>query len=339
MYHPRVSGTYYEMGYSYGAALRTRGFRLPRVSSADLDFGRRSEREVVRLFPKVLEEVRGFADACRLAYGSLVAFLLRIGTKPPTASCTAFAARAGSEVVFGRNYDFYYRFAKFSESSLTRPLEGYASVGNSDVFIGREDAVNEAGLAAAITFVGPTAVNPGVNFPIATRFVLDRCGTVREAVRALSRTRFSTTNNYLLADATGDMAVVEASPGKVHVREPDGETYLVCTNHFSSRDMVSMEDLRQRDSDSTLRYAAIERALRTRAGRLGMAGAQRILSDHRGYVCSHHDDVELGTLWSTVATLRRLRILRAEGRPCQTEYDPDHRLDRLHPRGKRNANG
>lgn len=37
-------------------------------------------------------------------------------------------------------------------------------MGNSNVFIGREDDVNEKGLAVAMRWVAPTRVAPGINF-------------------------------------------------------------------------------------------------------------------------------------------------------------------------------
>lgn len=64
MFHPRVKGTYYEMGYEYGSVLYKHGFRVSEQSVEKLDFGRESEKEVKRVFPEILEETRGFADAC-----------------------------------------------------------------------------------------------------------------------------------------------------------------------------------------------------------------------------------------------------------------------------------
>ena len=51
-----------------------------------------------------------------------------------------------------------------------------------------------------------------------------------------------------------------------------------------------------------------------------------ILSSHDGLVCSHRDEVGLGTLWSMVADLNTLRVWRAEGHPCKTGYEEDERL-------------
>ncbi len=127
---------------------------------------------------------------------------MSIGAFKVEGSCSEFAALNGSDIVFGRNYDSY-RYKEYTESYVTRPKDAYSSLGQSDIFIGREDGVNENGLAVAISFVAPAKVEPGVNFALAARCVLDKCASVDEAVKKLSATSFATANNYLLAVGTG----------------------------------------------------------------------------------------------------------------------------------------
>ena len=57
-----------------------------------------------------------------------------------------------------------------------------------------------------------------------------------------------------------------------------------------------------------------------------------ILSNHDGLVCSHIDNIGLGTLWSVVANLNTREIWRAEGHPCKVSYVEDKRLTRV-PKG------
>lgn len=127
------------------------GFRVPELSSEKLDFGRKSEKEVKQVFPEVLEEIQGFADACHASYKHLAAFILCIEPFILESMFSAFATFNGSDVVFARNYDFYYSFKKYTESYLTCPKDGYWSVGHSDIFVVREEGVNEKGLAVAMT--------------------------------------------------------------------------------------------------------------------------------------------------------------------------------------------
>ena len=326
MLHPRLRGTYYQIGARYGGALAKHGFKLPQKDQETLALGMKCEQEVRSVFPEILDEVRALAEAIHEPYESLAAFILTVGYGKP-AGCSAFASVSDSGIVFGRNYDFYYRFAKHSESYLTRPKDAYASLGNTDVFVGREDGVNEKGLGISIHFVSTQLGNPGINFPIAARYVLDRCSDTGEAVDFLTRVKFLTANNYLVADKNGVMAVVEACPAGVKVRRPEnGDGFIAATNHFVHPEMKHFEEIAKRDPDSEIRYNSILKSLREVRGRVTANIAKRILSDHEGRVCSHLEYVNLGTLWSQIVDLQKLTVLRAEGQPCKTKYRTDKRL-------------
>jgi len=327
MFHSLVRGSYYDMGYRYGSILYKHGFRIGPQRAEKLDFGKRSEKDVQQFFPDILEEIRGFADACHTSYEDLSAFLFCVGAFKAEPACSAFAVFNGSDVVFGRNYDFYYSFAKHVESFLTCPKDGYFSIGHSDVFVGREDGVNEKGLAVAMTGVMEKSTEPGVSFIFAVRYVLDKCATVKDALKTLSHLHFSSANNYLLADSEGNTAVVEASPEKVMVRAPEGDDrFIVCTNHPVLPEMLKVQNLKERPPDSVPRYTTIYEAVKQHEGKIDAKAAQEILANHSGYVCSHIESIKLGTLWSVVATLKQPQIFRAEGHPCRTKYKEDLRL-------------
>jgi len=330
MHHPRIKGSYYGMGRNYGALLYKHGFRVQAQSNEKLGFAEKSEPELRRFFPEILDEIRGFAEGCHASYEDLSAFMLTIGAFKPQPMCSGFAASNGSDVIFGRNYDFFYSFKKYTESYLTAPQDAYLSLGHSDVFIGREDGINENGLAVAMTGVCGKSVKPGVNFILAVRQVLDKCADVREATRSLLNMRCSTTTNFLLADRTGQMAVAEVSPDKALIRKPeDAESFIVCTNHFVLPEMEQYEDLDCRNAenwDTIQRYQAISESILQAGRNMNVETAQHILSDHKGYVCSHQRNKKLGTLWSITANLTNFDVSRAEGNPCRTKYKEDRRL-------------
>jgi predicted choloylglycine hydrolase len=330
MYHPRIKGSYYEMGQSYGALLYKHGFRVTAQSKEKLDFAAKSESEVRRVFPEILDEIRGFAEGCHASYEDMAAFMMTIGAFKPQPMCSSFAAFNGSDVTFGRNYDFFYSFKKYTESYLTSPQNGLISLGHSDVFIGREDGINENGLAIAMTGVCDKTISPGVSFVLAVRLVLDKCANVKEAAKSLLNMHASANANFLLADRTGDMAVAEVSPDKTMIRKPDdAENFIVCTNHFVLPEMQQYEDLERRnreDWDTIPRYTAISEGIRRAGRKMNIEAAQQIMSDHEGYVCSHQNNIKLGTLWSITAGLRNLDVFRAEGNPCRTTYKQDKRL-------------
>ena len=80
--------------------------------------------------------------------------------------------------------------------------------------------------------------------------------------------------------------------------------------------------------DSRTRYNTIVKSLKNRTGKLSEETLKSILSDHTGLVCSHRDNIKLGTLWSVIANLNELRIIRAEGHPCRAKYKLDTRLNK-----------
>jgi len=297
LFHLRLDGTYYEMGFRYGTILYKHGFKPTEQPDEKLTFGRECEIEVKRVFPEVLDEIHGFADACHTSYEHLAALILGVGAFKPGGACSVFTTSSGSEVLFGRNYDFYYRFKKHSESYLAKPSNGYLSVGSTDIFVGREDGVNKKGLAIGMTAVMPTEVKPGINFALLVRSVLDKCASVREATKVLTSAHNVTANNYLVADRENEMAVIEACPKRVRVRKPEEKDgFIVCTNHFIHSDMQDMENQRERPSDSVQRYATIYEKLQQFNGKVRVKDAKKILSNHDGRVCSHIEENRLGTL-------------------------------------------
>jgi predicted choloylglycine hydrolase len=132
MYHSSIKGSYYEMGRSYGAILYGHGFRVTPQPKEKFDFAGKSEPEVRRVFPEILDEIRGFAEGCHASYEDMAAFMMAIGAFKPQPMCSGFAAVTGSDVLFARNYDFFYSFKKYTESYLTVPKDAFISLGHSD---------------------------------------------------------------------------------------------------------------------------------------------------------------------------------------------------------------
>ncbi len=321
MEHWTLSGTYWEMGTAYGGELKRRGYMFPNFTEEHRRVSAASEKIVRRVFPEILEEVKGIGEASGLDYGDLCARLLThpLAGKPP--GCTIFAVRDGCDVWVGRNYDWFYEIAPYVGSYFTIPERGYKSVGQSDMFLGREDGVNEKGLAVAMAGI-TSHFTPGVMFWVAVRYLLDKCATVEEGVEWLLGIPHHCTIAILLADKGGDMAVVEASPMKTRVRRPEGN-FIASTNHLNHPDMLDINMFEP--SDSRRRYDAVVNDL-SRGGKIDEKRLIGVLSDHSGLVCSHIDEIGLGTLWSTVTHVNTRRVWMAEGHPCRVPYKLDTRL-------------
>lgn len=327
MYHPRLRGTHYEMGKHYASILYKNGFRFPKVSEEKLVFGKQSHVLLKDFYPELIEEMKGFAEGCHVTYEEVSSFILCIGVFEPQAQCSIFAFYNGSEVFMGRNYDLILDLKKYTESSLICPKDKYWYVGHSDVFLGKVDGINEKGLAIAITLVQSEYKEVGLNFYVAVRKILEDTSTVEEAIHILKEFPSSICNNYLIADQSGNMSVVEKTPHNMVVRRPaENEHFIVCTNHFVSKEMASLQqDIASDWSKSQKRYTYIEEQLRKNP-QPNLENAQDILSNSKEHVCLNLKKYNFGTLYSVVYELNGLRIHRTEGQPNRCKYREDKRL-------------
>ncbi|MAU14109.1 C45 family peptidase [Flagellimonas sp.] len=325
MYHPRLYGRYYDMGFKYGKLLYEKvNFGVPIISNEKMDFGLKSYQMLREYYPEVIEEIEGFACGIQDRPEVLGAFLLSLGVFDTTGQCSVFAYRNKEDVIIGRNYDMRYDFKKFTESSLIAPMDRYAYIGQSDVFIGRSDGINEKGLFIAMSFVNGTKVQPGIGFHFIIRKVLENCSVTKQAIEVVQQANISTACNFLIADRMGELAVVESCPQGSFVRRPGaGEQHLFITNQFQSAEMKAFEAEGVAWSKSAERYQGMETLLGGMDG-MDLQKAKAILSD--GCVCLDLKKERFGTIWSVVSNLNKGIIERAETKPRMNNYKQDTRL-------------
>jgi predicted choloylglycine hydrolase len=145
--------------------------------------------------------------------GDLAARMLSLFTPPPyLAACSQGAFTRAGGPVLARNYDYApSRFEGLIWS--TRMLERRV-IGTSDCLWGLLDGVNDAGLAVSLTFGGRRVLGEGFGIPIVVRYVLEVCGSVREARGVLARLPFSLAHNLTLVDRTGEVLTAYVSPDR-----------------------------------------------------------------------------------------------------------------------------
>ncbi|MDN5215817.1 C45 family autoproteolytic acyltransferase/hydrolase [Fulvivirgaceae bacterium BMA12] len=324
MYHPRLYGDFYEMGLKYGTLLYEKaGFAIPEISPEKHSFGLKSYEILKDFYPEVVEEISGFAKGINDRPENLAAFLLSIGVLDSNGQCSVFAYGNKETVIVGRNYDMLFEFKKFTESSLIAPRDKFAYISQSDVFIGRVDGVNEKGLFIAMSFVNGTKIQPGINFYFIVRKVLENCENTKQAVSLIQETIVSSANNYIIADRSGDLAVVESAPQKKFVRTPQ-HNFIFITNQFVSEGMKKFDRGGVEWSKSNERYFGLEENLKA-IEEMDLTKAKEVLSDN--CVCLDLKKEKFGTIWSVVANLNTLKIERAETKPRTTNYKPETRLN------------
>ena len=236
-----------------------------------------------------------------------------------TFACTSFQARkaaAGGGYLFGRNYDYFKNPTRVTTS---RPKDGYASIAVSDMshigygldklpekFMSKlnclaaiyapVDGMNEKGLCMSIMALPKQAAQQEtgkhkVGTTVIIRLILDRCATVQEAldlIETLDIRHDATVGSgyhYMIADATGDCAVVEFDPKDgwktMVVRKPEGEPSMLVTNHLLSPHYYTPEPdeaVGNPHSRSWWRYETAGAYLQEHEGTLTLEQAQECLS-------------------------------------------------------------
>jgi tetratricopeptide (TPR) repeat protein len=204
------------------------------------------------------------------------------------AGSTVFAATrsatADGQALIGRNVDWDDGFGRrrpvviiyhpegedLDHISCGWPLVGVPTVG-----------LNEAGLAISFNYF---MTDPQISlfFPSwPHRRALQKARTVEEAISIITEPRRRGISAFLvLADAAGDIAMVECTPTKSAVFRPDGD-WFGQANHARTPEMIQY-DL-YRSPDSFQRQAQMEEAVRQHVGALTPGIAAEILR-YRGDV-------------------------------------------------------
>ena len=235
-----------------------------------------------------------------------------------TMNCTSFqAAKAsGDGFWYGRNYDF---FKNPTMVTVSHPRKGYASIAVSDMshfgysleklpsgFVASlsclasiyapVDGINEKGLCTSIMALPKQASQQDtekhdVGTTIIMRLWLDRCATVAEALELLETVdvrhdaAVGSGYHYMVADATGDCAVVEFDKEDgwktMIVRKDPSANYMLVTNHLLSEKYyttVPDEAVGNPHSKSWWRYETAGAYLTEHNGVLTLEEAQECLA-------------------------------------------------------------
>ena len=147
--------------------------------------------------------------------------------RPPgfVVGCSQGAWNRDEGPVLVRNYD--YPVSKAEGMVLSTAWTGRRVIGMSDCLWGLLDGVNDAGLAASLTFGGRQAVGDGFGIPIVIRYLLETCANVDEARKVLGRVPVHAAQNVTLLDREGAFLTVCLSPD----RDPEFRDFPAATNH------------------------------------------------------------------------------------------------------------
>ena len=212
------------------------------------------------------------ADACRGVFGVL-------GSGTTTFVATGTATADGSAII-GKNTDWNDSYG------LRRPVVIHYNPSNGDLphvmatwpllncpVVG----VNSAGFAIGMNFfmadqilgLGPT------QWP--WRRALQKATSVRQGIRMFRRARNRGLSGFIsMADASGDIALIECAPRQLAVFRPDGD-WFAQSNHARTKRLLPHD--RGGSPDSDQRRAAMEAAVQPHLGNVTPEIATLILRD------------------------------------------------------------
>jgi isopenicillin-N N-acyltransferase-like protein len=350
-----ISGTHYEMGRQHG--LQFIHLRPPIVEAIEARFAQiesdspderfeslvRETTEVLReMDPPILEMIRGQAEALELDFDTLLRYdlvsylrddlITRQTANSASEGCTTWAAvgsaTADGEPLLVKNRDYRPEHLPLQIFVTATPTVGYryiygSSAGSPGVF---NSGMNEKGLAIADTHVCSTDIGPGLPDYSLMMHILEEHDTVRSALDYLSSVPRMGRNNLILADAGGDLAVVELGYHHLAVVEAQNDIG-VNTNHFVSPSLKDSFVDRTRPpvkGNSFHRYDLVRRELEAAHGNIDVAFAQRLMATHAGPLASICRHLELSGQSATIATMIYQPACRTSrfcyGYPCESPY-------------------
>lgn len=334
-------GDYFQMGVERGTLLKRNGITFPlRLDRFQLDHGKRSEAILRHFFPEVCAEIRGVSEATGTDYAALASWLLCMGCcmynledNLPTEirGCTAFAHSNGSCTLYGRNNDLPPYLKQASKSELYLPNGGNRFCMTTSSFINGEEGLNEHGLVAAMTFVltNPEQLRPGLNACFVVRYLLERAVSAKHALDLLMALPIAGNCNLLLADASGEMAVVECTPCAKRVRPPislPGGRVVCAVNRFLDELSGCGDCSGDGDFHSAKRYRTVIDHFSTPMQGDQTEAAMRLLKGDEGFMCQYDDIPDFETVWSSIFDLGSLAVYRADGDPRTAPFVADNRL-------------
>lgn len=322
--HVVLEGSAYEVGRLQGEMCKQNPELVKFMTSPLPDAPARSRQEIQEIMqfcdlhcPGLNEEIRGFADSLGVSPEEIVYY--SFSSQPPVSLPQAssqggvqqLSGQCSQAVVLpsltrdGRMYvarSYEWGWQDDFRLVTTRVHGRAAHIGFSLLLFGRIDGCNEHGLVVTMSAGAPgvEVQEGGLRFWAVIRTLLDRCRSVEEALDVLQGIPISFNLNLLLADKTGQAALVEVYCSHRAVRRIGPESalqVLVSTNHYSHPEMLPYDVGRM--WQSVARQRALEQAFSGRP--VGKEDIRQVLSSPvPAGVCCHYYEDGLGTLWSVI---------------------------------------
>ncbi len=323
----KFRGSYANFGKLYAEQLHTQHYNLHRELNT-----RTLHKQLAiyqKFYPELITERISTAtclnlDLDHVLYQDFATFIdkqrQRI-TSP--AGCTIFALNHNNKTYIGRNYDWLpearksfkqydlafenrFRYFAFSDEGIYKNLTGK--------FSGKfypEDAINECGLYIGFTFAHINEWNYGLLPSHFIRYIAEHCQSTQEALHAFREIPCAIPKNFLIADAHGEIAVVEHAARKYRVLHPDRQDYLIHTNHCLSPDLQKLDQVQKHNprTSTFVRFAEASFLLNQKLPEFSFNDIAPIMRKSH-YIYNDH------TIWTLALELTEQRFAFYSGDPA-----------------------
>lgn len=203
-------------------------------------------REAIKLLdqycPGINDEIHGAAEAIGVEPGRM-AYYAGTDIQAGCSHCAVLPGKsADGRTYVLRNYDLS---PELTDMRLCyTDIQGlYRHTGFSASLFGRTEGMNEHGLCVTFSACGQPVgevqgMRPaklrGLQFWAVVRTVLERCRSTAGAVDAIRDMPIASNMNLIIADPSGEAALIETFDGKLAVHDTDGSSsqpYVTATNH------------------------------------------------------------------------------------------------------------
>ena len=270
VFYSELTGTHKEIGRQMARKIGAENFRIP----APENFSKKEIEEALELYetycPGLKEELEGFAEEGgmnieEIAY-TWMSYLV------PRCSVIGLLGSKCSDghTKLARNYEFSIEDEDLALCK-TKAIGKYAHIGGTTIGFGRNEGINECGLAVAMAACGMPVSNipvmrapkfKGLQFWAVVRSLLDNCKDVEEALKLVIKMPIAFNMNLCMADATGRAVLVEILDGHKAYKEISASTeedYVHATNHAVIPEIAQYEPVAMRNS--IVRYQRQKRLL------------------------------------------------------------------------------
>ncbi|WP_321881209.1 C45 family peptidase [Paraburkholderia bannensis] len=298
----------------------------------------------IRAFaPPLFEEIAGIADGADVdvrlvgAINARTEILAYVGA-PLRGECSTVVQvdANGARPVAVQTWDWY---AEFADQWLTWEIphaNGHMTTTVTEYGIVGKAGVNTRGLGVHFNILHHERDGASIGLPVhvASRWMLDSCGALDDALRLLASAPVSASSSLTVVASADDSSAavsVELYPGGPGIVFPDANGLLVHTNHFLAPAAQPGDTEPRQYPDTLLRHDLLTRRLAQRA-RLSPLQVIGAMNNHFGAttaVCCHPDvdapeSGQYATLVTIVLDVAAGRLDALPGGPCAHSRLPNH---------------